>query len=151
MIVARRMNSEDADFQALVEDLDLDLKIRDGDEHVFYAELNKTGTMKHVVVAYDGEKAVGCGAFREYAPGVMEIKRMFVPSDQRRKGIASKILKELETWCHELGMRKCILETGRNQPEAIRLYAKNGYERIPNFGKYRESPNSVCFEKSLRC
>ena len=60
------------------------------------------------------------------------------------------VLKELETWCHELGMRKCILETGRNQPEAIRLYAKNGYERIPNFGRYRESPSSVCFEKSLR-
>ena len=149
MIRIRRTTSDDADFQVLVSALDQELKIRDGDEHAFYAELNKTGTLRHAVVAYDGEEAVGCGAFREYSRGVMEIKRMFVPIHRRKKGIASRVLAELETWCREIGITKCILETGRNQPEAIGLYGKNGYSRIPNFGKYEDSANSVCFEKLI--
>jgi hypothetical protein len=36
-----------------------------------------------------------------------------------------------------------------NQPEAIALYKKNNYKIIPNFGKYENIENSVCFEKEL--
>jgi putative acetyltransferase len=74
---------------------------------------------------------------------------MFVPLNKRARGIASAILAALETWCRELGIKKCILETGKNQPEAIALYKKNHYNIIPNFGKYEGVENSVCFEKEL--
>jgi GNAT superfamily N-acetyltransferase len=79
----------------------------------------------------------------------MEVKRMFVPLHQRGQGIASTILSALETWCRELGIKKCVLETGINQPEAIALYKMNHYNIIPNFGKYEDVENSVCFEKEL--
>lgn len=79
----------------------------------------------------------------------MEVKRMFVPLHKRGQGIASTILKALEIWCKELGIKKCVLETGKNQPEAIALYKKNQYNIIPNFGKYEAVENSVCFEKEL--
>jgi putative acetyltransferase len=79
----------------------------------------------------------------------MEIKRMFVNPELRGKGIATKVPIELENWVRELNFSKCILETGKRQPEAIRLYQKNGYEIIPNFGQYKNVGSSVCFEKII--
>ncbi len=144
-----RTNSENPDFIELVKKLDLDLEIRDGKDHVFYAQFNKTSTIKYVIVAYDDELSVGCGAIREYNEDTMEIKRMYVELNRRTQGIASKILKELEQWAVELKHTKCILETGKNQPEAIHLYTKNNYSIIPNYGNYINIENSVCFYKKL--
>lgn len=149
MIIAKRTNSDDKDFQTLVRALDLELKIRDGEEHLFYAQLNKTDRLDHVIVAYEQDEVVGCGAVRKYSENSMEIKRMYVPVNKREKGIATTILKELERWCKEMNFKKCMLETGKNQPEAIRFYEKNQFKIIPNFGKYIDSKNSVCFEKEL--
>ena len=149
MLTTKRTASSDTDFQTLVKALDTDLKIRDGEEHDFYHQFNKINLIKYAVVAYDGDEAVGCGAVKEYSSDSMEVKRMYVPPQHRGKGIASIILKELESWCKELGYKKCILETGKKQPEAIELYKKNGYIIIPNYGQYSTVANSVCFEKSL--
>ena len=74
---------------------------------------------------------------------------MYVPPALRGKGIASAVLAELEKWAKELNYKKCILETGKKQPEAIALYNKNGYCIIPNYGQYENVENSVCFEKNL--
>lgn len=144
-----RTNSDNTDFQNLVVELDKDLAIRDGDEHAFFAQFNKTGTIKYVVVAYENEISVGCGAIRAYSDKVMEVKRMFVAENKRGKGIASLVLKALETWAKELNYQQLILETGVNQPEAISLYKKNNYTIIPNYGQYAEVKSSVCFEKYL--
>mgnify|MGYP001266242939 FL=1 len=149
MITIKRTNSDDTNFQELVKLLDLELQERDGEEHVFYATLNKTNTLNYVVVAYDQNEAIGCGALRNYSNDTMEVKRMFVPLNKRGQGIASTVLSALEIWCRELGIKKCILETGKKQPEAIALYKKNHYNIIPNFGKYEGVENSVCFEKEL--
>ena len=149
MITIKRTNSDDPNFQELVKLLDLELQERDGEEHVFYATLNKTNTLNYVVVAYDQDEAIGCGALRNYSNDTMEVKRMFVPLNKRGQGIASTVLAALETWSRELGIRKCVLETGKKQPEAIALYKKNHYNIIPNFGKYEGVENSVCFEKML--
>ena len=146
----KRTNSDDLDFQKLVVELDKDLAIRDGDEHVFFAQFNKISGIKYVVVIYENEIPVGCGAIKEYDENTMEIKRIFVPIEKRGKGIASIVLKELENWTKELNYKKCILETGYNQPEAIRLYKKNDFIIIKNYGQYAEVENSICFEKTIR-
>ena len=145
----KRTDSEDSDFCKLVIELDKDLKIRDGEEHVFYSQFNKTDSIKHVIVAYDHDQPVGCGALKEYSNETVEVKRMFVAEDHRSKGIASEILLALEIWGRELGYKKCILETGKKQPEAIRLYEKNLYVIISNYGPFENVENSVCFEKEL--
>jgi len=149
MITVKRTTSDDADFQRLVKELDTELAIRDGDEHSFYSQFNTIDAIKHVVVAYDGSGAVGCGAIKEFSAGVMEIKRMFVPLERRGRGIASVVLNALEAWAAEMNAEKCILETGLKQPEAIRLYEKNGYRLIPNYGQYAGVENSICYEKDL--
>ncbi|MFA7380852.1 MAG: GNAT family N-acetyltransferase [Bacteroidia bacterium] len=149
MYKIKRTDSDNSDFQKLVTALDKDLAIRDGEDHAFFAQFNKIAAIKHVVVAYEEGAAVGCGAIKEYEENVMEVKRMFVPLEKRGKGIASIVLGELENWAKELGYQKCILETGKKQPEAIRLYQKNNYTTIKNYGQYADVESSVCFEKLL--
>ena len=150
MIQLKRTNSKNEDIIKLVKELDADLAIRDGDDHPFYDQFNKIDSIKYMVVAYDETKcAVGCGAIKQFEAGTMEVKRMFVPMEQRGKGIAVKVLQELEIWATELGNKKCILETGVKQPEAISLYKKSGYTFIDNYGQYAGMEKSVCFEKLL--
>ncbi len=133
----------------LVADLDADLRIRDGEDHAFFAQFNHIDTIKHVVVAYDDGQAAGCGAVKQYSDDTMEVKRMYVSPDKRGKGIASMVLTELENWAGELGYQKCILETGEKQPEAIGLYHKSNYRVVPNYGQYADVETSICFEKTL--
>ncbi len=146
----KRTNSHDIAFQNLVKELDKDLAIRDGAEHSFYSQFNKIDAIKHVVLVYENEGAVGCGAIKEYATDTIEVKRMFVVPEKRGMGIASIALKELEKWAKELNYTKCILETGKKQPEAIRLYEKNNYHVIENYGQYAGVASSICFEKNLQ-
>lgn len=150
MIRTIRTNSDNQDFIQLVRRLDADLSERDGQDHSFYAQFNKIDKIKYVVVAYENDKPVGCGAIKEYAPDTMEIKRMYTSPESRGKGIASSVLRELEGWAFELSYEKCILETGKKQPEAIGLYEKNGYKTIPNYGQYAGIENSLCFEKHIK-
>lgn len=149
MITLSRTSSDNRDFISLVKFLDADLAIRDGEDHSFYSQFNKIDKIRHVVLAYDNDKPVGCGAIKEFDPTAMEIKRMYTLPEARKKGIASSILSELEKWSDELSYRRCVLETGRKQPEAIALYEKSGYKRIENYGQYAGIENSLCFEKRL--
>ena len=146
-----RTTSENSDFQYLIALLDADLAIRDGADHAFYNQYNGTGTLQHVIVCYIGNKTAGCGALREFDKHKVEIKRMFVLPECRGHGIGAKILRELEIWAAELNYRDCVLETGKNQPEAIRLYKKSGYTIIQNYGPYESVENSVCMAKGLLC
>jgi putative acetyltransferase len=150
MINLLRTNSENRDFVELVKLLDAELAIRDGKDHSFYAQFNKIDKIKYVIVAYENNKPVSCGTLKEYDSNTTEIKRMFTLPEKRGKGIAAKVLKELEVWAADLSYEKCILETGKKQPEAIALYTKNGYKSIPNYGQYAGVENSVCFKKIIK-
>lgn len=149
MIILRRTDSDDPDFKALVRLLDADLAERDGADHGFYAQFNKIDKIRHAVVCYENDQPIGCGAIKAFSEEAMEVKRMYVSPDGRKKGIATRVLTELETWANELGYVRCVLETGKRQPEAIALYEKNGYQRTENYGQYVGVQNSVCFAKVL--
>lgn len=141
--------SSHPDFLALVRQLDAELKQRDGEDHSFYAQFNKIDALIAVIVAYADDVPVGCGALKAYEADTAEIKRMYTLESHRGQGIASRILHSLELKAADLGYKRCILETGMNQPEAIALYHKNEFRTIPNYGQYVGIENSVCFEKIL--
>jgi putative acetyltransferase len=101
-----------------------------------------------VVARLDGQP-VGCGALRPMDSESAEIKRMFVAVGARRLGIGRGILAELERLAGEFGYRVMRLETGNRQPEAIALYEKYGFYRIPPFGQYAGNPLCRCFEKGV--
>ncbi|PRY85531.1 GNAT family N-acetyltransferase [Mongoliibacter ruber] len=150
MIEFIRTQASAPDFVALVEELDKELAIMDGDDHDFYHQFNHLDNIHHVVVAYLFGAPVGCGAIKKYDEDKMEIKRMFVRPDHRGNGCAGFILKELELWAKELNYSYCILETGVNQAAAIQLYRKSGYQQTENYGQYQEVENSLCFQKLIK-
>jgi putative acetyltransferase len=121
--------------------------------HSLAAEDVAAGAGAFVVVWLDGAPA-GCGAVRLIAPDpeggtVAELKRMYMRSPFRGRGLSRQLLTELEARAAALGAIRVVLETGVYQPAAIGLYEASGYARIPPFGPYTASPTSVCFEKCL--
>jgi putative acetyltransferase len=147
MFTSTHTTSQNPDFLALVTSLDSELAIRNGDANDFFAQFNKVDHIQHVIVAYEGNLPVGCGAIKAFEENAMEVKRMYVLPEKRGLGIAGIILHELEIWAKALGCQRCVLETGDDMLAAVRLYEKAGYQRIPNYGQYADVQSSVCFEK----
>jgi putative acetyltransferase len=145
----KRTNSDHPDFRRLVVDLDKYLAEVDGEEHSYYAQFNGIAEIPNVVVAYEQDVPVGCGAFKRYDDSTVEVKRMYVAPDQRGKRIGAHILSELELWASELAFTATILETGHKQVAAVMLYRNSGYEVIPNYDQYAGVENSVCMKKLL--
>ena len=144
-----RTNSKNKDFLNLVKELDAYLKVTDEEEHDFYNQFNSIDVLKEVVVTYVSGIAVGCGAIKKFDNSAVEVKRMFVLKEYRGTGVAQRLLVALENWAKELGYRKCVLETGIRQIEAVKFYKKCTYKVIPNYGQYSGMKNSVCFEKEI--
>ena len=92
----KRTDSGNTDFIEFVHQLDAELASRDGDQHSFYAQFNKIDQIKHAIVIYEGDSPIGCGAIKPFAENTMEIKRMYTLPACRGKGIASRILLELD-------------------------------------------------------
>ncbi|MDB4851485.1 GNAT family N-acetyltransferase [Flavobacteriaceae bacterium] len=135
-------------FQELVAELNTDLANRDGKDHPL-SQFNEIIHLKHVVVVYLKNKAVGCGAITKYDLVATEIKRMYVTPSHRGQQLGENILSELENWTKELGLSKCILFMGVNQPEAMKLYLRNNFSVIENYGKLKDIPDSICLAKTL--
>ncbi len=100
------------------------------------------------LVALLGGEPIGCAGLRRHGADV-EVKRMFVRIEHRRRGHARRMLAELERWAADRGHRRVVLETGLAQPEAIALYEATGYRPIDGFGHYRDEPSSRSFAKEL--
>jgi putative acetyltransferase len=94
-------------------------------------------------------RPVACGAIRPLRVDVAELKRVYVKDEFRGRGYSKAVVKELERLARERGYNVMRLETGVRQPEAMSLYESLGYHRIPNYGEYRDSSLSVCYEKTL--
>jgi putative acetyltransferase len=150
MLSIVRTDNKNYDFINLVRSLDLDLLSRYGKQQAAYQPYNKIDQINHVVVAFLEDRAVGCGCFKPFEERSAELKRMYVSPGHRGIGIASQVLHELEQWALATGYERMVLETGKGQPEAIRLYEKNGYTSIPNFAQYAGMKDSICMEKMLQ-
>ncbi len=101
------------------------------------------------LVAWQGEVAVGCGGWRSHGDGIAEMKRMYTAPWARRSGVARALLAAIEQDAWRAGRHRVILECGDRQPEALSLYEKYGYQRIPNYGFYAAEPDCVSYGRSL--
>lgn len=148
MIEIIRTDSQNLEFKKLVQLLNAELAGRDGEAHPL-SQFNTITHLKYVVLAVKEGKAIGCGAISRYDFETIEIKRMYVSSEARGQRIGGKILSDLENWARELGVTKCLLFMGSKQPEANKLYERNGYKQIQKYGKLKDIPDSLCFAKDL--
>jgi GNAT superfamily N-acetyltransferase len=149
-IAAEPLSSSDA--QALVARLDAELTERypdPADNHLDLAEEEVGPGQGVFLIARVGGRPVGCGAVRRLDDVTGEVKRMYVEPGMRGGGIGGRVLAELERRALGLGLRRLVLETGERQPESIALYERAGFARIPRFGKYLDSPASVCMGKTI--
>ena len=140
------------DVQALIARLDAEITERyPNPEDNFFelAEEQVDGCHGVLLVARVDGKPVGCGALRRLDPATGEIKRMYVAPSARGGGVGARILAELERHARALGMRRLLLETGERQVEAVRLYQRAGFTRVPCFGEYANAPLSLCMGKDL--
>ena len=149
MITLKRTNSNDSDFSLLTMQLDNELKTIYGATQEEFDQYNEIADLQTVVIAYENNKPVGCGCFKQFDADSVEIKRMFVEPGQRGKGIGAFILNELENWAAETGYHSTVLETGTAQPAAVQLYKKLGYQIIPNYHPYIGNALSMCMKKLL--
>lgn len=144
-----RTDSANTDFQTLVKSLDVTLSEHNGENDDFFAQFNKIDTIKNCIVAYIDSIPAACGAFKPLSEDTVEIKRMFTHPEFRKRGLGSTIVQELENWAAELNFKKAVLETSRDLKNAISVYEKNGFNRIPNYGQYIGVEQSVCYKKVL--
>jgi putative acetyltransferase len=114
-----------------------------------YDQYNTLEDIHDVVLLLRGETAIACGSFKEYMTGIAEIKRVFVSKEYRQAGCGRKIMEELEALAKEKGYRQLILETGKPLEGAMKLYKRQGFHIIDNYGQYADMPESICMQKSL--
>jgi GNAT superfamily N-acetyltransferase len=102
------------------------------------------------LVAWRDGVPVGCGALK---PGPFartgEVKRMYVAPEARGRRIAERVLSALVEAARDLGHTRLVLETGIEQPEALRLYERQGWRPVASYGHYRDSPLSRCYGLDL--
>ena len=105
-----------------------------------------------LVAEVDGVPA-GCGAWRALEPvpdgSRADIKRVYVEPDFRRRGLAQLIVAALEVGAAQAGHQWVVLNSGREQPEALALYADRGYLPVPGYGVYACAPGAVFLGKQL--
>jgi GNAT superfamily N-acetyltransferase len=103
-------------------------------------------TVRFVVATSDGEP-VACGGVRELAPGIGEIKRMWVQDGWRGAGLGSRLLRHLHEVSVEMGHDVVRLDTNGTLTEAIAMYERAGYRPID---RYNDNPYAQAFfEKEL--
>lgn len=135
-------------FLALERLLDAELRATFPLDMAQFEPHNKFSQPIKCLLLYKAKVPVACGAFKELGDHV-EIKRMFVHPDYRRKGYSRMILEGLEKWSKSLAYQYAILETGRDFQQAVNLYQSSGYKTIPNYGPYKHIAESICMKKQF--
>ena len=67
----------------------------------------------------------------------------------RRKGIAQKLLHEIETIFREKGIKECRLEVREDNVAALNLYQKLGYKKVGKLEKYYGKAHGLYLQKTL--
>ena len=106
--------------------------------------------------AWQGDRVVGTGAVRHMAGAADtdhrpygEVKRMYVEPLLRGQRVAARLVGMLEDSLRAQGIALALLETGRDQHEAVCLYERCGYTRRAAYGGYPDNGLSLFFEKRL--
>lgn len=141
---------DDADVVRLVAEVQAEYVVRYGGPDAAAVDLDEFAPPRglFLVGLLDGVPSV-TGGWRLLEPGVAEIKRMYVVPVARGRGLARRMLAELEANAAAAGAARVVLNTGRAQPEAIALYESSGYQPVAPFGHYAATPGALFYGKHL--
>src|SRR5579862_884940 len=133
-ITIKRTEASDPDFPYLVGQLTFEIRELYGDFQVVHDKYNQISHLDTVVIAYVNDVPAGCGCFKEIDHKTVEMKRVYVKPSERKMGIATAIMNELEVWAKEDGYLKAITETAKKLDDSISFLENRGYQVIPEYG-----------------
>src|SRR5215468_3224527 len=136
VITAERPDTEDA--TALITELDDHLipQYPPESHHGYSVEKLLREPVAFFVLRHEGF-AAGCGGIQLFGAEYGELKRMYVRPQFRGLGFGKQMLSHLAEYAQQQGVELLRLETGIYQLEAIGLYERFGFQRIPPFGAYK--------------
>lgn len=143
-------NEKDERFIELTKELDNEWFQLRGDEVLKYQEYNDIKDPHIVILALNWGKPIACASFRLFDKDTIEIRRVYVKKRYRRKGIAYKLIKQLEKLAMEENFKFSVIETGRENTAAINLYKKLDYEVIDSFGMFEGDDFCICMKKQFK-
>jgi GNAT superfamily N-acetyltransferase len=117
-------------------------------EEIFATEGAFRGPGSAWIVLYDDGVPIGCGGLRTLAPGLGEIKRMFVRERARGRGHGRRLLRELEALAEAAGHRRVRLLTTGVLTEALELYRSAGYT-VASTSRHEDGRCDIWLEKEL--
>ncbi|WP_062290811.1 GNAT family N-acetyltransferase [Demequina phytophila] len=152
MITVRRVDADDPDAHALWAEQQADLARRYDSPDLVLETRFPTLVASLVGYAEDGEPVAS--AVMRWSPyptgaGSIELKRLFVRPGHRGNGHSKVMMGAAEAIARRAGATRIVLETGTEQPEALALYDRLGYTRIPGYGEYKDEPDSICYGLDL--
>lgn len=145
----RFVTAQSTDFRALAEKLDAYYFTLVGDIQLQYAEPNRPENMSALAVAYEDGEPIACGAWKAVSSEIAEIKRIYVETRYRRRGVASALIGALEQSAAASGRRKLILETAVDTTGSHALYLSLGYKLRDYYGSPAGADNCMCFHKEI--
>ncbi|MBN8990302.1 MAG: GNAT family N-acetyltransferase [Rhizobiales bacterium] len=81
-------------------------------------------------VAVEGGRLVGMFGLEPSSTEAMELRRMYVDPDARRRGIARRMLGFAEDECRRRHLLRMDLSTSELQGDALSLYRNSGYRLV---------------------
>ena len=114
-----------------------------------FIPFNLSESIADVLIAYDGDAAVGCAGLKQYSGSDIEVKRVWVEPPFRKQHIARGMMLKLEQKAKENGFERMVLQTRAVMAGAVNLYTQLGYHRIPNYPPYDQLAGAICFAKDL--
>lgn len=97
-------------------------------------------------LARRGGQTLGCVSLRAHAPGMAEVKRLWIAPEARGQGLARRLMQDIETRARAIGYTRLVLDTNAALPAAIALYESSGWATIP---AYTGFPATHWFGKDL--
>ncbi|WP_062304231.1 GNAT family N-acetyltransferase [Demequina subtropica] len=152
MITIRRVEPDDADAHLLWSEQQADLAVRYDSPDLILESSFPTLVASLVGYAEDGEPVASIVLRWSPYPtgaGSIEVKRLWVRPAHRGHGHSKVMMGAAESIARKAGATRIVLETGTEQPEALGLYDRLGYERIAPYGEYKDEPDSVCYGLDL--
>ena len=143
-------NERDEMFIELTKELDNEYFQLYGDIVKKYEEYNDLKYPHIVLLALNWGKPIACASYKLFDKDSIEIKRVYVKRRYRRKGIAYKMVKQLEKLAIEENFKYSVIETGSENEAAINLYKKLDYEIIDNFGQFEGDDLCICMKKEFK-